>query len=322
MAPKLGEELGSKKKMELTKFIGSLMGAAVGDSLGARGEGIFHFQETKEIGPRYTDDTAMMIGLAESLIECEGFDGEHMARRFMENFEREPWRGYAWGPPRIFRMFQRGRKWNEMLDREIYPGGSYGNGAAMRIAPVGLFYGDDPKMLREVAYQSSKITHSHEWAMEAAALEAYAVAMAVNLKGENFKKYEFLKELLSFTRVGIYQKKLEAMKSLLDEGAPRGKVIRELGNGVEAMNSVPAAIYSFLCNSDFESSVIYAVGLGGDADTIGAMTGAIAGACYGVDEIPKRWREELENKGYIEKLAEKLWETKRRSKGNEGYDFK
>lgn len=301
--------------MNLAKFIGSLLGTAIGDSLGAQGEGIFQLQETKEIGPRYTDDTAMMIGLAESLIECKGFKAEHMANRFMENFEREPWRGYAWGPPRIFRMIRSGRKWNEMLDREIYPGGSYGNGAAMRIAPVGLFCRDDPKMLREVAYQSSKITHSHEWAIEGAALEACAVAMAVNLKAENFNKYEFLKELMNFTRVGIYQKKLEAMKSLLDEDAPRGKVIRELGNGVEAMNSVPAAIYSFLCNSDFESSVIYAVSLGGDADTIGAMTGAIAGACYGVDEIPKRWMNRLENREYIKKLAEKLWEAK---KGVEG----
>ncbi|MBI5966431.1 MAG: ADP-ribosylglycohydrolase family protein [Deltaproteobacteria bacterium] len=301
--------------MNLAKFIGSLLGTAIGDSLGAQGEGIFHLQGTKEIGPRYTDDTAMMIGLAESLIECKGFSGEHMANRFMENFEREPWRGYAWGPPRIFRMIRRGRKWNEMLDREIYPGGSYGNGAAMRIAPVGLFCHDDPKMLREVAYQSSQITHSHEWAIEGAALEACAVAMAVNLKAENFNKYEFLKELMNFTRVGIYQKKLEAMKSLLDEGAPRGKVIRELGNGVEAMNSVPAAIYSFLCNSDFESSVIYAVSLGGDADTIGAMTGAIAGACYGVDEITKRWMNRLENREYIKKLAEKLWEAKKGVKG-------
>jgi len=297
--------------MNLTKFIGSLMGTAIGDSLGARGEGIFRLWETREIGPRYTDDTAMAIGVAESLIQCQGFNPEHMAYRFMENFEREPWRGYAWGPPTIFRLIRRGRKWNELLDREIYPGGSYGNGAAMRIAPVGLFYHDDPEMLRQVAYESSKITHSHEWAMEGAALEAFAVAMAVNLKPENFSKYEFLKELINFTRVGIYQKKLGAMKSLLDEGAPRDKVIRELGNGVEAMNSVPAAIYSFLCNSDFESSVISAVSLGGDADTIGAMAGAIAGAFYGVEKIPRRWKDNLENKGYIEKLAEKLWETTR-----------
>jgi len=291
------------------------MGTAIGDSLGARGEGIFRLQETKEIGPRYTDDTAMMIGLAESLIECKGFNGEHMANRFMENFEREPWRGYAWGPPRIFRMIRRGRKWNEMLDREIYPGGSYGNGAAMRIAPVGLFCHDDPKMLREVAHQSSKITHSHEWAMEGAALEAYAVARAVNLKPESFDKYEFLQELIKFTKVGIYQEKLGVMKRLLDEGAPRGTVIRELGNGVEAMNSVPAAIYSFLYNSDFQGSVIYAVSLGGDADTIGAMAGAIAGACYGAQEIPERWMNKLENREYIKKLAEKLWEAKKEVKG-------
>ncbi|MFN3395682.1 MAG: ADP-ribosylglycohydrolase family protein [Thermodesulfovibrionales bacterium] len=55
-------------------------------------------------------------------------------------------------------------------------------------------------------------------------------------------------------------------------------------------------------------SLIYAVSLGGDADTIGAMTGAIAGAYYGAGDIPLRWKEKLENRGYIEELAEMLWE--------------
>jgi ADP-ribosylglycohydrolase len=71
------------------------------------------------------------------------------------------------------------------------------------------------------------------------------------------------------------------------------------------------AIYAFLSTRDFRNAVIYAVSLGGDADTIGAMTGAIAGACYGIEGIPSQWRETVENREYIEQLAKKLWEVKR-----------
>jgi len=85
----------------------------------------------------------------------------------------------------------------------------------------------------------------------------------------------------------------------------------ELGNGIEAFNSVPSAIYSFLIHHDsFAQAVIYAVSLGGDTDTIGAMTGAIAGAYLGVEAIPNQWRDKLENRLYIAELAEKLWQLK------------
>ncbi|MFP4641025.1 MAG: ADP-ribosylglycohydrolase family protein [Dehalococcoidia bacterium] len=92
----------------------------------------------------------MMIGIAQSLIQCKGFDGEHMAWQFMENFSKEPFRGYGPGPPRIFRMIKDGVPWGEASER-IYRGGSYGNGGAMRIAPVGLLYHDDAQALRSVS---------------------------------------------------------------------------------------------------------------------------------------------------------------------------
>jgi len=110
----------------------------------------------------------------------------------------------------------------------------------------------------------------------------------------------------------LYQEKLRKMEVLLKEAADELEVIEELGNWVEAYNSVPLAIYSFLANCGFRNTLNYAlmVSEGGDRDTISAMTGAIAGACYGIEEIPKEWRDKLENREYIEKLAEKLYETK------------
>jgi poly(ADP-ribose) glycohydrolase ARH3 len=74
---------------------------------------------------------------------------------------------------------------------------------------------------------------------------------------------------------------------------------------------VPTAIYSFLLHHDsFSKAVLYAISLGGDTDTIAAMTGAISGAYLGIESIPDSWKEKLENRPYIEQLARKLWSLK------------
>jgi poly(ADP-ribose) glycohydrolase ARH3 len=289
------------------KFIGSLIGEGVGDSLGANVEGFSSFCEVRELGERYTDDTHMMIGIAESLIKNKGFNGEDMANVFIKNYEAEPWRGYGPGPPRIFALIKGGVSWDKA---EVYPGGSYGNGSAMRVAPVGIFYYDDPLKLKDIAYKSSKITHSHELGMEGAALQAMAVGIAVGTEAKKLDKYKFLEKLDNFVTFDIYKRKLESILKLLDKKEDRNSVIKELGNDILAFNSVPTAIYSFLANPDFEEALIYAVSLGGDTDTIGAMTGAIAGAYYGVEAIPFRWKNKLENREYIKRLAELLWEMK------------
>jgi poly(ADP-ribose) glycohydrolase ARH3 len=279
-----------------SKFLGSCIGTAVGDQFGAD-------------GTRYTDDTAMMIGIAESLIENKGFNRENMARTFIKNYEAEPWRGYGFGPPMIFKMIQSG--WSiDQAAQQLYPGGSFGNGSAMRIAPVGLFYYDNPSQLREIAYESSRITHSHSLGMEGAALQAYAVALSVSTEPEQCDKYDFLKKLNNFIKADLYKEKLKNMEILLKEYAGKPRVIKELGNTIEAFNSIPISIYSFLANVDFESTLKYALSLGGDRDTISAMTGAIAGACYGIENIPEKRKSKLENREYIEKLAEKLWQVK------------
>ncbi|MGQ9515056.1 MAG: ADP-ribosylglycohydrolase family protein [Thermoproteota archaeon] len=293
-----------QRKLMKAKFIGSLVGTAVGDSLGARFEGSFGYVKRIEIASRYTDDTAMMIGMAESLIEVRGFDGEHMAKKFVEDYEKEPWRGYGPGPPLIFKKIKAGRKWDEELDKEIFPDGSFGNGAAMRIAPIGLYYYDNPEKLREIAYESSKITHSNPLGMEGAALQAYAVALFL------IEEKNILEKLMNFTKNEVYRRKLKSVEELLGKKENRMEVVRKLGNGVEAFNSVPTAIYSTLANSSFEGALTYAISLGGDADTIGAMTEAIAGAYYGIDGIPMKWKDKLENRKYIESLGEKLWEIK------------
>ena len=300
-----------------SKISGSLMGTGIGDALGASLEGWRRVDpdEVRALAEKrdtliYTDDTHMMIGVAESLIENEGFDGEHMTHRFMENYSREPFRGYGPGPPRVFRLIRGGEAWDKAAER-LYGGGSFGNGSAMRIAPVGVFYYDDIAKLKEIAYKSSQITHAHELGKEGAALQAYAIALATQADPSlALQGNEFLRKLTQFVEHEVYRQRLEGVEELLGE-KDRSKVVAELGHGIEAFNSVPTAIYSFLSHpNSFEEAVIYAISLGGDTDTIGAMTGAISGAYLGIEAIPSNWQERLENRDYIVELANRLWRIK------------
>jgi len=297
-----------------SKFLGALIGTGVGDALGAPFEGRHRVmpEEIEAMAERrkflaYTDDTHMMIGIAESLIRVESFDGEDMAQAFINNYEKEPFRGYGPGPPHVFRLIRSGEAWDK-ASQKLYPGGSYGNGSAMRIAPIGVFYHDNPDRLREVAYASSQITHAHDLGKEGAALQAYAIALAVNLEPSSaFDWDNFLVKLIDYVSHRVYQQKLDRMKELLGE-LDKVRVVAQLGNGIEALNSVPTAIYSFLVQpNSFAEAVSYAVSLGGDTDTIGAMTGAISGAYLGIESIPNNWRNKLENRHFIEGLAERLW---------------
>ncbi len=298
------------------KFLGALLGTAVGDAIGADFEGrpaveAAAIEQAADVKPvlAYTDDTHMMIGMAESLVQKQGFDGEHMAHVFIRNYESEPWRGYGSGPPTVFRMIMSGEHWDKAADK-LYQGGSYGNGSAMRIAPLALLYHDDLDMLREVSYRSSRITHSHPLGKEGAALQAFAIAMLVTVTDRgSFSSNEFLSRLIDLSQLEIYKKKLHNAGTLLAD-PDKTKIISELGNGVEAFNSVPTAILCFLAHQDsFKSAVLFAASLGGDADTIVAMTGALSGAYLGIKSMPDEWHDKLENREYIEELASVLYEV-------------
>jgi len=304
-------------KLGRKKFLGSLVGAALGDAIGASREG-HRIAAEREIRNmvrishtlRYTDDTHMTIGVAESLVENRGFNGAHMAQRFADNYFQEPWRGYGPGPPRVFRFLRSGEAWDKAAGY-VYPGGSFGNGAAMRAAPIGLFFWNKPAELKKVAYQASLITHSHPLGMEGAALQAMAVALAVaENSDESLDPQSFISRLLDFTTEDIYRAKIAKLRLLLERPDDRQTVVQELGHGIEAFNSVPTAIFAFLAHTqDFVSAVIYAVNLGGDTDTIASMAGAISGAYLGIEAILTEWQEQLENRDYILNLADRLWQV-------------
>lgn len=309
------------------KIQGALLGTFVGDALGMPVEGWSTEAIATTYGQvrtmfkarlgkgTYTDDTQMMIATAESLVECKGFDGEDMARRFLESYV--PRRGYGRGTVQALQLLAQGVAWN-LADKKVFADGSYGNGSAMRIAPLGVFYYDDPYVLREKAYLSSQITHAHALGKEAAALQAFSVARALLTDpDESMQVQAFLGDLKEFiepeaTELAI---RLEKIGEFLTHKPGIDVVISALGNDSRGFASVPTAIFAFLSHWDsFEEAVVYAVSLGGDTDTIAAMTGAIAGAFHGIDKIPQRWLEELENgvkgKDYVLELASHLYKIK------------
>jgi len=299
-------------------FRGAMLGTALGDAIGRsrEGRGIIDQDDIERLARekellKYTDDTQQMISLAEMLVEKERFDGEYFGERLVENFD--PSRGYGPGSKKVIRSIENGQRWNKPAS-SLYGGeGSYGNGSSMRTAPVGLFCHDRLAELRTLAENCSSITHVHRLGLEGAVLQSYSVALALNRNcSAGLDNSEFLSEVRRHIDGEEYQEKIDRIEDLLDADPEKEEVIDQLGNGFEALYSVSTALYSFLSqNSSFESAVTYAVSLGGDADTIGAMTGAISGSCFGVSEIPSEWLENLEHKGYIIELADGLLESKK-----------
>jgi poly(ADP-ribose) glycohydrolase ARH3 len=257
---------------------------------------------------RYTDDTAMAIGLATSLVNKGYLDGQDLGETFRRNFEREPWRGYATGPPTIFTMVRSlGIPYAQAAQNLFGGSGSFGNGAAMRIAPLGLFF-HDSLQIYEHACGSAEVTHSHPVGKDGAALQARAVAQGVKLDPQKeFFVNLFVRDLIDFSRTNEIREKMELLEELLSENVAPQLAAKQLGQSVAVQESMPFAIYSFVrCPRSFVDCLDCAIMHGGDRDTLGAMAGAISGAYLGVEAIPSRWLRKLENRQTIEELALEL----------------
>jgi poly(ADP-ribose) glycohydrolase ARH3 len=300
-----------------SKFLGGMVGSALGDAIGelafhGLGEAGLRSQVAQMDVLVYTDDTAMAIGLAESIAQVGGLDPQRLGDIFRANFRREPWRGYASGPPTVFSRVKRfGVSYAEAA-RSLFGGqGSFGNGAAMRIAPVGLFYHDAPD-LYEKARQSATVTHAHPVGVDGAAVLAWAIARAVRLDPwEPFPVVDLAQGLVDSARTPEVWDKMALVRTLIAEDVPSPDAAKRLGRGVAVHESMPFAVYSFLRHpQSFEACLFCAILNGGDRDTLGAMACAISGAYLGVGAIPLAWREKLENRGYIEGLAVRLAEMR------------
>jgi len=145
---------------------GALLGTFVGDALGMPYEGRpaagippgLEMMDARLGRGTYTDDTQMMIALAESLLRCERVDPDDLARTFLARYD--PRRGYGAGTIQVFEQWQRGEP-VALAARCVFDGaGSFGNGAAMRVAPVAVRFAGDDSMLAAQAAASARVTHA------------------------------------------------------------------------------------------------------------------------------------------------------------------
>ncbi|MFX1283051.1 MAG: ADP-ribosylglycohydrolase family protein [Promethearchaeota archaeon] len=297
-----------------SKFLGSILGSVIGDSWGARYEGSYHnsvrVEDFQMVGGRYTDDSEMMRGVLESICANKGeFNGPDMAGTFVHNFDHT--RGYGPSTISVLMKIKDGDPWDKPAKEAFYGEGSLGNGAAMRICPIGLLYHTDKKKLVEITDQISMITHSHRLGRQGAILQAYAVALAVESDPRDFEPHDFIEQLRTIPQElsPVYRKKLEKIETYLNSPPPTDTIVKELGVNVTAPESVPIAIYNFLNNSSNFYEVLHSsIRCGGDTDTIACMSGAITGAFLGVREIPQNWIDIVEDVDIFQELTENLFE--------------
>jgi poly(ADP-ribose) glycohydrolase ARH3 len=306
------------------RFRGCLLGAAVGDVVGAVVEAespayiartfasvddilaagaVEEFQGPPWQVGRFTDDTQMMLCVAEWLTAGEADAPQRLLFRLAE--AHEPWRRYGPGMEAIVRLYrEHPGRWRE-LATAAFPHGSLGNGSATRVAPVGLAYFQDPKRVAAVARESSRPTHSHPLALQGAMIQALSVATAVRLEPFSVEPFlaaargvlDYFSDLMQ--DVTPFARSLDAIEQGLSRGASCAELAATLGTGVTAQEAVATALYCFLRHPDSYADVIgHAVFAGGDADTIAAMAGAVSGAFLGEAAIPAPWREAVREEVY------------------------
>ena len=230
------------------RFAGCLLGLAVGDALGAPYEGLTHTDIFWQFGSPeklvknpsgdtlfYTDDTEMMIGVAETLVECGRIKEELLCQAFAANYHPE--RGYGQGARRVIEAMARGKDYRALAAGQ-FPGGSFGNGAAMRVAPVGLLFAEQPEELWEQAKLSALPTHTHPLGIEGAQLLAFAVSWA--LSTTTFSRKELWRELLTRATTEEFRWHLDIAAKLKPSDSLSG-----LGSTLHAHRSVVTAIVCF-----------------------------------------------------------------------------
>ena len=307
--------------MELIeRYRGSMLGLAAGDALGTtaefkqpgtfdpvvtiRGGGVFGLRPGE-----WTDDTSMALCLAESLVECRGFDPADQMKRYCR-WKNE---GYLSSNGRCFDIG--GTVGAALRDFECsgvaYSGSpashAAGNGSLMRLAPVPLFFARDPQAAIKYAAESSRTTHGAAVAIDACRYVAALMVGAIQGRSKD--------ELLG----GVFEPFLGAWD--VDPLAPaiaavaagsfkRPEPPRLSGTGGYVVPSLEIALWAFYHSDNFKDGALMAVNLGFDADTYGAIYGQLVGAFYGEDGIPEEWRKVLAGRDLITSLAERLFASR------------
>jgi ADP-ribosylglycohydrolase len=300
----------------LARYRGALLGLAAGDALGTTVEfaapGTFDpVTDMVGGGPfnlepgQWTDDTSMALCLAESLLECNGFDPVDQLARYLR------WKrtGYHSSTGTCFDVggtvraalarFERySEPWSGSTDEY-----SAGNGSIMRLAPVPLFFAREPASAIARAADSSRTTHGAREAVDGC---RYLAALIIGaLEGRS--KEDLLAPLFTPVADLWHRQPLAPRIHAIAAGSFLNREPPDIRGTGYVVASLEAALWAFATSTSFEDGVLLAVNLGEDADTTGAVYGQLAGAYYGAETIPQRWRSKLAELTTLERFAARLW---------------
>lgn len=301
----------------------TLTGLAIGDALGMPFEtlhwtssalgswdGSFMSGISNELQPgrqpgEWTDDTKMAKALAESLVEFETYNPPATAAGYIQWYKSGDHRGMGKATREALEKILRGFHW---VDAGV---ASEGNGTAMRVAPIGLFYRNSLMTAMEMARIDARITHISLEAEVGSMAIAGAVAMLANQLVKPSNLVFALNQVLE--EGSVISKKLRQLELDLKEGSfedpaqSLGHLI-EMGTGAHVVETVPAALFCFSVTSSFSEAVELAVRAGGDTDTTAAITGALAGTYYGTDQV-EPYLDQLEEADLLQFLDHTMYLT-------------
>lgn len=286
----------------------ALDGLSVGDALGEtcfREHNWVALQEPPHHtceGPwPWTDDTAMALGVYEVLLEHGTIDQDALARRFAARYRAQPWRGYGPGAHRLLDQVGGGLDWRAAAAC-VFPGGSFGNGSAMRVAPVAGYFADaGPAEVARQARLSAGVTHAHPeglaGAVAAAVAGAYAWAHRA-ARGDEAVRRGLFAAVLEHTPPGEVRRGVAAAAAL-DFDLPVETVVARVGNGgrISCQDTVPFCLWVAANHlADYRTALVRTARGGGDIDTNCAIVGGIVALAVGREGVPPEWlagREEL-----------------------------
>lgn len=278
----------------LSRYQGCLIGAAVGDALGAP----FEFLSAKEVRHKFlgqfemvgggffdwrpgqtTDDTDQTLAIVDSLIESKAYNPADIARRFLQWYRSGP-RDIGGTTSQSLRYLDLGYSYKESGRKTAELGRGTANGSLMRTAPIGLYFRGDELSLDVAAAEVSSITHASQDAIAACQMTSRLIAdLATGIDREK----AVINLINHYPSSGFHGIKLA--------DALRGVNYQEENGYV--FNTFSIALRAFLGTRSFEDAVSETIIVGGDTDTQATVAGALAGAHYGVDAIPERWKRAL-----------------------------
>jgi len=293
---------GSDSNQALTRAQLALTGLAVGDAIGAFFEfsqgRLSHFITSRTLPDgiwHWTDDTQMALSIFAVLRQCASIDQDLLAASLAYRYERT--RGYGLTTRAMLKRIRQNETWREEADIVFRGEGSYGNGGASRVPPLGAYFADDIAEVITQARLSAEVTHAHPESIAGTIAVATATALAWQLRSElDISRQEFLAQIITRVPESKVRDKLILARDL-DDNESISQAAAILGNGHNAtvQTTVPFALW---CASDFrksfEDTIWQTLEGQGDCDTICAIVGGITIMHVGVEGIPPDWIQSCE----------------------------